>query len=316
MFIKYVRLILLLISISFLNLFAQDTLYYNAKNKPYLSYQLSKIKQIEADEIPQVEVPNETVDNVDYNTLLWVGGITVASGVGVHLYEANSWWREPNTSFHITWDTKYALGIDKLGHFYASGLLSHAFASTVEAANVDVFTSAWIGAAVAFSYEMFVEIEDGFGPNWGFSPGDAIADFFGPAYYVAQHYFPVLQNFQPRVSYYPSEKFLNGETKAIVIDDYEGQTFWLAMRINNLLPKNLSEYWPSWLMLSLGTAARELDGKGGGYREYYLALDFDPDYIPISGRFGQFVKNTLNYLHFPMPGIRITPNFAAFAIIF
>ncbi len=265
---------------------------------------------------PFVSVPQVGTNEVDWTMLGIVGSITLASGVAVHIYEANSWWREPNTKFHITWDTKYALGIDKLGHFYASGLLSHAFASTVEAANVDVFTSAWIGAAIAFSYEMFVEIEDGFGPNWGFSPGDAIADFFGPAYYVAQHYFPILQNFQPRVSYWPSEKFLEGDTKAIVIDDYEGQTFWLAMRVNNLLPRDWSEYWPSWLMISLGTSARELDGAGGGYREYYVALDFDPDYIPIHGRFAQFVKNTLNYLHFPMPGIRITPNAAAFAIVF
>ena len=265
---------------------------------------------------PFVYVPQTETNEIDWKMLGIVGSITVASGVAVHIYEANSWWRDPNVDFHVTWDTKYALGIDKFGHFFASGFLAHTFASTVEAANVDVFTSAWIGAAIAFSYEMFVEIEDGFGPNWGFSPGDAIADFFGPAYYVAQHYFPILQNFQPRVSYWPSEKFLEGDTKAIVIDDYEGQTFWLAMRVNNLLPRDWAEYWPSWLMISLGTSARELDGAGGGYREYYVALDFDPDYIPIHGRFAQFIKNTLNYLHFPMPGIRITPNAAAFAIVF
>ncbi len=301
----------------FTNSFTQnksDTTNFLTSN-PKLDFQLMQL-ELNNIKLDSVKVNTINKSSVDYTTLAWVGGITLASGVGVHLYEANSWWREPNTNFHITWDTKYALGIDKLGHFYASGLLSHAFASTVEAANVDLFTSTWIGAGLAFSYEMFVEIEDGFGPNWGFSPGDAIADFLGASYYVAQHYFPILQNFQPRVSYYPSKKFLEGDTKAIIIDDYEGQTFWLAMRINNLLPKTADEYWPDWLMISLGAAARELDGRGGGYREYYIALDLDPDYLPLHGRFGQFVKNTLNYLHFPLPGIRITPNTAAFAIIF
>ena len=58
---------------------------------------------------------------------------------------------------------------------------------------------------------MYVEIEDGYGANWGFSPGDAIADVVGASYYLGQYYFPVLKHIQPRVSYWPTDKVKSGD---------------------------------------------------------------------------------------------------------
>jgi hypothetical protein len=61
---------------------------------------------------------------------------------------------------------------------------------------------------------------------------------------------------------------------------------------------------------------KNIDGFGGGYREYYLSLDLDAETIPLYGGFWQFLKNTLNYIHFPMPGIRITPDAAFFVFCY
>jgi VanZ family protein len=285
------------------------------KPKPFLyqDFQIAKLNS----KIKYVrEVKYPVPQRLNYNSLMLYGGITLASAVAVHIYQSKAWWYNQNSHFHIQEDNTYALQIDKYGHFYGAHLLGHIFSSTLEASNVDLKSSYQYGALLSFLYQMYVEIEDGFGPNWGFSPGDALADLLGSSYFLAQYYFPVLHNFSPRLSYWPTEKVLSGHTNAIIIDDYEGQRYWVAMKMKKLLPDEISKYWPSFLMLSLGTSARDLDGSGGGHREYYLAFDIDYDVLPLHGEFGQWIKNTLDYFHLPMPGIRISPNFAGFAFLY
>jgi len=264
--------------------------------------------------------PNLSFDplekQVNYNVLAWVGGATLVTGIGIHIYQSNAWWQDQNNHFKFVNDPTYALGIDKVGHFYGTNLLAHLFSSGFEAANVQSEQSAIYGALAAFLFELYVEIEDGFGKNWGFSTGDLAADGIGAAYFVSQYYFPIMKNFQPRFSYIPTEDYISGKHKGNGIDDYEGQKYWIGLRMKKLLPKSWAQYWPAFLMISAGMGVRDLDGKGGGQREYYIGLDLDAEEIPLHGNVWQFVKNTLNYFHFPMPGIRITPDTAFFVFLF
>jgi hypothetical protein len=172
------------------------------------------------------------------------------------------------------------------------------------------------GTISALAFQYYVEIEDGFGGQWGFSPGDAIANTLGSGYALAQYYFPYLQNFQFKYSYYPSKKFRNGEHKGNVIDDYEGQKYWLTFRMKNILPDNLAEFWPAFLNLAVGMGVKDLDGIGNGRREIFVGFDFNVLELPLEGKFGNFIKNTLNYIHFPMPGLRISPDSAFFVLLF
>ncbi len=262
----------------------------------------------EVDPLPQ---------KIDYPLLIGASAITVAAGVTVHMIQYNAWWRTQDAEFRIINDWHYARWVDKVGHFYGTNVLAHSFTSAMEAANFQTRESYIYGSALAFAFQMYVEIEDGFGPQWGFSPGDALFDFLGAAYHLGQYYYPVLHNFQPRWSYIPSEKMKNGQHEGNFIDDYEGQIYWIGMRMNNILPSSWAEYWPSFLMISAGMGVSNLDGSGGGSNEFYLALDLDwEEIIPLHGKFWNFIKNTLNYFHFPMPGIRISPNAAAFIIVF
>jgi len=254
--------------------------------------------------------------DINYNDLVGAGAITIATGIGVHIYQANAWWRNNDSKFKIKNDWVYAKGIDKVGHFYATNLIGHAFSATLEAGNLSAEKSQLYGGIGAFAFQTFVEIEDGFGPDWGFSPTDWLFDFLGASFFVSQYYFPYLKNIQPRFSYIPSLKYRNGLHKGNMIDDYEGQKYWLSFRMKEMLPNNISKYWPSFLMLAAGVGVRELDGSGGGRHEFYIALDFDAEEIPIYGKFWVFIKNTLNYFHFPMPGIRISPDSTAFVFVF
>ena len=273
-----------------------------------LSLSLLKIK----------EAPiNPLSTTINYKNLGIIGGVYLGIGVAVHIYQRNAWWRHEGARFRIKNDWKYALWEDKAGHFFAANLIGHILSSGLEGADFPSSTSALYGAIGAFMFQMYVEIEDGFGPRWGFSPGDAMADLLGATYYLGQYYYPVLNNFQPRVSYFPSQKFLHRKHKdGNIIDDYEGQKYWIAVRMKNILPEPIAKYWPSFLMLDVGMGVKNLNGSGGGSRQVYLALDLDPEQIPLYGQFWQFIKNTLNYLHFPMPGIRISPHGAFLVFVY
>jgi len=253
---------------------------------------------------------------VNYTILAGLGALYLGTGIGVHIYQRNAWWKDQRTSFHFQNDWAYALWDDKLGHFFAATLLVHAFSAGLEAANFQTNDAMLYGTITALAFQYYVEIEDGFGAQWGFSPGDAMANTLGAGYAFAQFQFPFLQNFQFKYSYYPSVKMRNGEHKGNIFDDYEGQKYWLSFRMKNLLPDKISKVWPDYINLAIGTRVDNLDGKGGGTREVYIALDFNPLALPFHGKFGNFVKNTLNYFHFPMPGLRISPTSAFFVFLF
>ncbi len=262
------------------------------------------------------EVYNPFHEDYNYKVLGAVGAVYLGAGVAIHIYQRNAWWRNERSKFHFAFDWQYALWIDKVGHMYGTTLLAHMFSAGLEAGNIDLEKSAIWGSILALTFQLYVETEDGFGPDWGFSPGDAGADVIGAAFALGQYYYPFLKNFQFKFSYYPSWKMRHGLHKGNGIDDYEGQKYWLSVRVKNLLPGKAGDIWPSWLNLAAGMGVKNLDGSGGGQREFYLALDFDWEAIPLYGKGWQFVKNTLNYFHLPMPGIRITPNSAFFVFCY
>jgi hypothetical protein len=253
---------------------------------------------------------------INPSVLYGLGAVYLGAGIGVHIYQRNAWWKDNRTSFHFQNDWPYALWADKAGHFLAAQALVHAFSAGLEAANFQTEDAMLYGTITALAFQYYVEIEDGFGAQWGFSPGDAMANTLGAGYALAQYYFPYLQNFQFKYSYYPSKKFRDGIHKGNLIDDYEGQKYWLTFRMKNLLPGDLGDIWPAFLNLAVGMGAKDLDGLGGGRREIFIGFDFNVLELPLTGKFGNFVKNSLNYFHLPMPGIRISPDSAFFVFLF
>ncbi|MFO7446844.1 MAG: DUF2279 domain-containing protein [Ignavibacteriaceae bacterium] len=253
---------------------------------------------------------------LDYKMLAGVGAATIGMGYFIHRYQQQAWWTNQSRKFRFQNDPTYALGIDKAGHFFGGALLAHAFSGALEAANMQSEPAAIWGTSLSILFEMYVEIYDGFGPEWGFSPGDAIADVLGAGFTLSQYYFPFMKNFQAKVSYYPSQKMRDGLHKGNAIDDYEGQKYWLSVRVRNFLPKEAAEIWPEWLNIAGGVGIRNMDGAGGGSRDFYLALDLDAEAIPLYGGVWQFVKNTLNYIHFPMPAVRFGKDSAFFVFMF
>lgn len=298
------------------NLLKKEKSLYHLRELQY-TYQMEKFDPLHKD--------------INYPILTGVGLSYAFIIYEINEYYENTWWKEDTNyiydgSFHVVNDSKYALGIDKIGHAYGAELISHFFAAGMLAANVNEELSVWLGGAGGFGMQIFTEIQDGFAPidketgqpKWGFSPGDAIADFLGAGFFVAKYYFPYLKNFQLRASYWPSEAMRSGAKPDYnIADDYDGQKMWLAFRMKNLLPKGIAEYWPSFLMLSAGYGVTGV----GDYTEedpsasYYVAFDFDASTIPLHGEFWEFIKNTLNYIHFPLPGIKFSKDGVSFLLV-
>ena len=157
-------------------------------------------------------------------------------------------------------DGDYALYSDKLGHVYGSYITAAIFREGLYASGFNNDWATITGGILGLGYETYVEIMDGYGENWGFSPSDYYADVVGAAFFIAQEYVPFLQNFTFKYMYIPAD--WHGEKRRVgaemLIDDYSSQTYWLSINMHNILPEPAKDYWPTWLELSVGYAARNL----------------------------------------------------------
>ncbi|NOY06587.1 MAG: hypothetical protein GXO82_08170, partial [Chlorobi bacterium] len=168
-----------------------------------------------------------------------IGGALTTVFVGLDIYQRNSWWKGQRGEFHIAPDNDYALQVDKVGHFFGGALSTFIGKKSAQWTGFSDDASTWVGAFIGTTFELWVEYQDGFATDWGFSPGDAIMDVAGALYPVAQHYLPPLAAFQPKFSYYPSDDLLEGRHKGgNIIDDYQGQTYWMGIHVHELLPSS------------------------------------------------------------------------------
>jgi hypothetical protein len=161
---------------------------------------------------------------------------------------------------------------------------------------------------MGLAYQLYVEVEDGFHKDYGFSPGDAFSDVLGAVIPLAQETYPVLENVRLKWSYWPSDKYrdaLNqGQTK-VFIDDYQGQIYWLCLDPHFFLGEDLKRIVPDWMGLSFGAAVRNLDEPGGGEKLFYLTLDYNLANIQTDSSFLRTLFTALDFLHFPAPGVGI-----------
>lgn len=246
-----------------------------------------------------------------------VGGTTVGGFIGGYFFQRNLWWKGERSAFHFDWDHdwRYALGADKLGHFYFPYAVTTIYAQAFTWCGIDTTSSLWLSAGLATAHQTFVEVRDGFSKEWGFSWGDFAANTLGAAYPVLQHYAPGLRNIDFKVSYYPSAVFRAGGYGAI-IDDYESTYHWASIDVHGLLPSSMQRWYPSWLNVAVGHCVRDLNAPGGGHHELYLSLDWNLEGLPGDGWFWRLLKKNLNLYHLPAPAVKIAPNVVWYGVHF
>lgn len=249
------------------------------------------------------------------------GGLT-AVVAGLHIYQANAWWSDQRTDFHVFDDPDYKDQFDKWGHAFGGYYSAHFFDEAFTWSGFNKLQSAALGATCAALWELYIEVEDGFARDWGFSHGDAIADLVGAGFFFARSQVPGLDNVGYKWMYWPSKQLLEsrpdipGQTQTF-IEDYAGQSFWVTLNVNGVLPEAAKPYWPDWLNLAVGVADYSLSAPTDPVRGFedrkkawMIALDYDlGKLIPESDyRILNFIRRALDYWHFPAPAMRIDPD--------
>jgi hypothetical protein len=259
-------------------------------------------------------------DDIKYGRLAILGGGLLTAGVIHQFYVQNAWWKGYRGPFHFREDLHYARNVDKVGHFYAGMLTSYLGGKAMAWSGFREEKALWYGAGLGTLFELYVEIQDGFSTLWGFDRVDFAADVAGAMFPAAKYYIPFLQNVDMKFSYLPSNAepprsgpFQN--EKRLVVDDYEGQRFWLSFNVDNFLPSSLRPVWPDFLRIALGFGVRNLQS-GNGELEWYLALDYDLTKLPGDSGFLKALKEGLNFVHLPSPAIRFAPSVILYGLYF
>ena len=252
------------------------------------------------------------------------GGLTSAI-TALHIYQLNAWWANQRGKFHVIEDAEYQANFDKAGHLFGACYSSYFFDEAYRWAGVDTAQSALLGALCGAVWEFYVEIEDGFAGDWGFSRGDAKSDITGAMFYLMNRRIPFLRNFEYKWSYWPSSKLLNnnpdipGQTMNI-IEDYTGQSYWLSMDLHSALKDlGIENPWPKWLRVALGASGAglgplDLHSPTGDefdlrHIQWMISLDYDlGELIPHTDiGFLDFLRRALNYWHMPAPAWEFSP---------
>ncbi len=262
-------------------------------------------------------------DEINYTKLGIVSGALLGGMTAIHLYQQAGWWKDNRAPFHFQEDLSYSLGVDKIGHFHATSAYTYVFAKSLEWANLSEDDALWYGAGGALLFQTFIEFEDGIS-TWGFDRVDYAADIAGAFWPIAQHKYPLLNEVELKFSYHPSELLdrpggigFQGQ-KHLVVDDYEGQTFWLSTHLKSILPEPVKSITPEFLCVALGYGSRDIVGTTTPpYRVWFLALDLDmTKIIPQNTKFLRTLSESLNFFHLPMPAIQFSPNAIWYGLYF
>ena len=97
------------------------------------------------------------------------------------------WYKKfPRSRFHLFNDNDEWLNMDKVGHATSAYNIAAFQYNMMRWSGVNKISSLWIGAATAVAYMSMIEISDGFSAQWGFSPGDMVANITGTALFAGQ----------------------------------------------------------------------------------------------------------------------------------
>jgi hypothetical protein len=267
----------------------------------YKSFQLDKFQ------------PKKKSYKIDPVKMTILGVVGVGVFTAMHVYYKNTWWKDQETYFKWAQDGYYARNMDKASHIYTANFFTEATAVAYEWAGLNPKKALLYGALTAIAYETYIEINDGFSPNWGFDWGDMGANIAGALYPFLQRAVPSFEHVNFKWSFQPGWIKKKAENTDDLLDDYTNMTFWLSVNPMIALPKSFTngKYYPNFLALALGMSvknASHASGSQNAYTEWFISLDWDIKQFPGKSDFWQKFKRLLNFYHFPAPAVRISPS--------
>ncbi len=174
------------------------------------------------------------------------------------------WYKKfPRSHFHFFNDNDEWLNMDKAGHATTAYNIASLQYNMMRWSGVNKTSSLWIGVGTALAYMSMIEISDGFSAQWGFSPGDMVANVAGTALFATQQETWGQQRISMQFSFHKSiyAKYNPGELGnnflQRMIKDYNGQTYWLSFNLSSFMGKT---NFPKWIMTDVGYGASGMTG--------------------------------------------------------
>lgn len=210
---------------------------------------------------------------------------------------------------------------DKLGHTFVTWHLTRVVGEYGRWAGLSDRRAGLFGGTVATLFQSQIEIFDGFSKEYGFSRTDVLANAVGGLVGGLQVAFPErLDWFTAKYSYHRSPFYDEDiSSNAVfsyvgnVLKDYDGISYWLVIRPNELVPAHLESRWPDWLAFSVGHSgdglAHPISGQRGYEHRRQLFLSIDIDLTPYIDRLPrplQPVASFFSFIRLPAPAIEFS----------
>jgi len=252
-----------------------------------------------------------------------VATAAVAGNAALLLYFKQAWWsgeRADHFFVKSDWD-QWFRDQDKFGHAWGGYQLTEAGVELLDMACVSRKKAVLLSAAYAAAFQLQIEVWDGFYKTYGFSYPDILMNTAGASLAVLHEHAPGTRAVLPTFWYTPTAAWHRraehgGNPRATT--DYSGQSYWLSVDVDTLLPDGASRYWPGFVRLSLGHSITDwVDPNTGAAirarRRLLVSLDIDPRKLPGNHPAWRFAKRQLAYLHFPSPALQLTPKLEGIA---
>jgi hypothetical protein len=302
----------------------------------YIGFSNALSAQVAAPSLSSKNINTTKVDSnvgvVTWKLLTAVG--TTASSLGVTYYHLNNiWWKNNTVDFHIDHDIdyRYAKNIDKLGHFLGGNITAELLQGQLEWTGMKEKQAATYSLVFSALVQGFIEIKDGYAPDYGFSVGDVAAGSAGAFVHFMKSRIKAVDAIEFKMSYYKKHDYYFREYPFASYDgDYMNQTYWVSMAVNDWMREGskVEKFWPDFLTIALGMGVDEklnsyyngqqsYDVFGTGSYEYYLSLDLDwRKILPQRNGYVRFLSKTLNHIKTPLPTLKFSPQFKGYAVFY
>lgn len=252
-------------------------------------------------------------------------GIFIKAGIVLWLFFFSlmyMFWYAKNdmNEFHFFNDLHGWRRMDKIGHFYFSFQSAYLFGFWMILLGFEKIKAAQYAFVLGFMVLFPIEILDGFSEAWGFSISDLCANTLGclfASFLLSRKKLPsIFPKFTFHLTAFASLRpnLLGDNFLFQCIKDYNGQTYWLSLRLSDVFKTKI---FPPWLLLSIGYGAEGMIGSDDNkftsngkyfdmtsivrYSQWYISFDIDWTYILPQNRYILHGFYFLNFFKIPAP---------------
>ncbi len=238
---------------------------------------------------------------------------------GVYLWQ--TWFTSsPLRSFHFRSDNNHWLQMDKFGHAYSAYAIATYFTAELEWMGLSKEKSERWGTGISLFTTSSIDIMDGFSSKWGASWGDLIANTSWSMLFLGQELLWGEQRIDYKFSYWPTpfpdySNELGTGFVSEILQDYNGQTYWLSFNLNSFTP---NREIPKWLNIAIGYGAHNMVKRDGNpvmsdfgeklpdynrMRQFYVSPDISFRRIPSKHAFVRTLFFLMDFIKLPLPAL-------------